>query len=68
MAFLEKLLLKIGLIFAAVFGIKKWGKAEADRDRLKEVVEERHEDAEIASKPFVSRPLSKLRFRKKRMP
>ncbi len=37
-------------------------------EHAEKIAKERDEDAEIAAKPFTSHPLSKLRFRKKRMP
>lgn len=57
-------LTKVFLFIASLFSAKQWGKSKAQKEVAEQIAEERNEDAEISSKPFVSRPFGRMRRKK----
>jgi len=61
--FIITMIVALGL-WAALHGYKKWGASNERRKQAERRAEDRREDAEIASKPFVDSPFGRMRRKK----
>lgn len=51
--------------FLCLFAFWKWSETRTEKKYAEKEAKENKEDVEISVKPFVNRPLSRMRFKKK---
>lgn len=49
------------VIIASLYGYKKWGASQERQKQAERIAKDRSKDAEIASEPFIARPLDRMR-------
>ena len=64
MIWIASILIVMVIFVAALSGYKKWGASDEKRKQAKREAKDLEKDIEIACKPYVDRPFSRMRRKK----